>query len=491
MNPELPNNPRLATTGPADTSAGLNPGVATPPDATPTDDPVRHGSLKQRAKRSAVIVVISQFVGQFLRLASNLVLTRLLVPEHFGLMAMVNIFIAGINMFSDIGIRPSIVQNKRGDDPAFLNTAWTMQVIRGFCIWAVACLIAYPIGRWQWLYPEMPMLTVLLPVAGFSAVIMGFQSTKVFTAGRHVMLGREMAMQLGCNFVGLCAMALLAYIYRNVWSLVFGTLIIGALNSLFSHIVFPGPNNRFAWDRECLGELVRFGKWVFLGTVVLFFANNLDRLLLGKLISADTLGVYSIAFMLATTPSTLIKRFGNKVVFPVISRKQDIDRADLTGKLLRNQKRLGLVMAVPVVVLVCAGDWIVELLWTQEYHEAGWMTSILGISLWIAALRTTSTPALLALGKPQYGFWANIGRLVWTGVAAWWGFQLFGLVGFVLAYALSELPAYLVMAYGTSREKIRMWPQDLLLTIGLIVVLAAVILGRYALGGGVPYMPGS
>lgn len=482
MNRELTTNPipQPAAGPPADVTAVPHP---------PAQDNVPEGSIKQRAKRGAIIVIASQFVGQFLRLASNLVLTRLLVPEHFGLMAMVNIFVAGINMFSDLGIRPSIVQNKHGDDPRFLNTAWTMQVIRGFAIWIVACLLAYPLG--YWFYAEMPELALLLPVAALSSVIMGFQSTKIYTASRHLLLGREMALQLICNFVGLVAMAALAYIYRNVWSLVIGTLIIAALNSAFSHVAFPGAKNRFAWDRECLGELIRFGKWVFMGTVVMFLANNVDRLLLAKLITVEMLGVYSIAYMLASTPSTLIKRFGNKVVFPVISRKQDIDRGVLTRTLIENQKKLALVMAVPVIILVCGGDWIVELAWTEKYTDAGWMTSILGLGLWITALRTTSTPALLALGKPQYGFYSNIGRLIWTAVAATAGYYALGMAGFLLAYALSELPAYVVMAYGTTREKIKLWPQDLWLTGLLILALAAILGGRYALGWGLPFVPAS
>ena len=93
--------------------------------------------------------------------------------------------------------------------------------------------------------------------------------------------------------------------------------------------------------------------------------------------------------------------------------------------------------------------------------------------------------------KPQYGFFSNIGRLLWTAIAAVAGYHYFGLAGFVLAYALSELPAYLVMAYGTTRENIRLWPQDIWLTGLLILALAGILGGRYALGWGLPFMPTS
>lgn len=496
MQPDNPAKPTFQTGVPA--SPTQPPGR---PDAAPG------GSLRQRAKRGAIILVASQMVGQVMRLGGNLVLTRLLVPEAFGLMTIVNIFLSGIQMFSDVGIKPSIVQNKMGNDRRFLDTAWTIQVIRGFGIFIVACLLAYPVA---YLFYDLPILAWMLPVAALTAVIFGFESTKVHTASRNLQLGREMSLQLGAQAAGIGLMALIAYLYfyepgrestgddySGAWALVIGMVLMALIRSGLSHVVFPGKCNRFAWDRECLGELISFGKWIFLGTVVMFLANNMDRLLLSKFITPEMLGVYQIAFMLTNMPTILIRRFGNKVVFPAVSRRADMDRAKLNQKLQENQKRLALVMAVPVIVLVCAGDWIVQLGWDDRYLSAGWMTSVLGFGLWVAMLRATVGPALLAIGKPQYQFYGNIGRLVWSGVVAGGVFLLLehlgynGLPGFIVAFTLAELPAYAITAWGIAREKLTLWRQDLVFTGLLFVALAVILGGRYALGGGLPFTTGS
>ena len=86
-------------------------------------------------------------MGGKLFLGNHLILTRLLFPELFGLMALVNTFIQGLILFSDIGIKPSIIRSPRGDDPTFFNTAWTLQVIRGFGLWIGCCLIAWPVSQ--------------------------------------------------------------------------------------------------------------------------------------------------------------------------------------------------------------------------------------------------------------------------------------------------------------------------------------------------------
>ena len=90
--------------------------------------------LRQLAVRASIWTIGGLGTSQAIRLASNIVLTRLLFPEAFGLMAIVNVWIYGLQMMSDVGLGASIIQNKRGDEPAFLNTVWTMQVFRGFAL---------------------------------------------------------------------------------------------------------------------------------------------------------------------------------------------------------------------------------------------------------------------------------------------------------------------------------------------------------------------
>jgi O-antigen/teichoic acid export membrane protein len=92
--------------------------------------------LRTLAARGAVWTVAGYGGGQALRFLGNLILTRLLFGEAFGLMALVNVFLQGLQLFSDDGIGPSILPHARGADRRFLDTAWTMQVVRGFVLFA-------------------------------------------------------------------------------------------------------------------------------------------------------------------------------------------------------------------------------------------------------------------------------------------------------------------------------------------------------------------
>ena len=85
-------------------------------------------------------------LSQLIRLAGNILLARLILPDVFGFMALVFTLIQGVEMFSDLGLGPSIIQNKMGDKPNFLKTAWTIQIIRGTFIWLIISLSAYPLS---------------------------------------------------------------------------------------------------------------------------------------------------------------------------------------------------------------------------------------------------------------------------------------------------------------------------------------------------------
>jgi O-antigen/teichoic acid export membrane protein len=152
---------------------------------TSVDETTESESLTGRATRGATWAVLGFATSQVLRLGGNLILTRLLFEEAFGLMALVQVVQQGLGLFSDIGIGPSIVQNKRQDD-AFLNTAFTLQAARGVVLTLVGVALGQPVAAF---YGE-PELAYLLPFVSLTAFIAGFNSTRVFTLSRELSLGR-------------------------------------------------------------------------------------------------------------------------------------------------------------------------------------------------------------------------------------------------------------------------------------------------------------
>jgi O-antigen/teichoic acid export membrane protein len=121
-------------------------------------------SLSRRVFRGSVITMLGFGGTQAVRLLGNLVLARLLFPEAFGVMALVTVLLVGLAMLSDLGISPAIQGNPRGDDPEFLNTAWTINLIRGGVLFLTGCALAWPMS----VIYDAPILLQVVPVACIS-----------------------------------------------------------------------------------------------------------------------------------------------------------------------------------------------------------------------------------------------------------------------------------------------------------------------------------
>ncbi len=386
--------------------------------------------LMARVLRSTSWIVLGYGASQGIRLASNLILTRLLFPEAFGLMALISLVTVGLMLFSDVGIAPSIAQSKRGDDPDFLNTAWSIQVVRGICLWAIASALAAPAA---WFY-DAPDLLVYLPAAALTLLISGFNPTRIETAHRHLLMGRLTVLDLTSQVVGIVVMIGLAWWWQSVAALVVGG-VVGALAKLaLTWFGLPGNSNRFRWERAAVSELIQFGKWVFLSTVFWFFASQGDKAVLGKFLSLETLGIYNIGYFLASFPLLLGTSVTGRVMIPVYR-----DAKHETRKIAR--MRFGLSGAILSLLLTMAlvGPWLVGVLYDVRYAQAGAMVTLLGVALAPQVIGLTYDQAALAAGDSRRFFVVTATRAILQVGFLVSGVMAFGLVGALVGMGLAQL----------------------------------------------------
>lgn len=352
-------------------------------------------SFKQRAVRGLTWTLSGYGANQALRLGGNLILTRLLFPEVFGLMALVQVFMQGLEMFSDIGIAPSIIQNKRGNDPVFFNTAWTIQVVRGFALWICTCLIAWPAAQF---YDE-PMLRQLLPVTGITAFISGLNSTKLAISNRQMVLGRLTLVELGSYFLSLMVTIVGAWMYRSVWAIVVGGIVGALAYMILSHIAIEGERNRFYWEREAFRELHQFGRWVFFSTALAYLVGQGDRLLLGRLMDVRFLGVYTVAAMMSRVVTQSISQMGNRVLFPSFAELIR-EHPERLYPILRKCRCIMIALSwCASLFFIVFGKELINFLYDDRYADAGWMLQIFPIGTLVSILGFTYDNVLLAKGK--------------------------------------------------------------------------------------------
>lgn len=401
--------------------------------------------LFARALRGSAITAASYAVAQGLRLVSNLVLARLLFPEAFGLMALVTVVIVGLQMFSDTGIGPAIARSTRGDDPAFLNTAWTVQVLRGAILWVAAAAVSVPFAAFY----GAPELHALLPVAAVSLVIAGFNPTRIETAHRHLMLGRVTLLDLASQAAGIAVMIALAWATGSVWALVAGSVIGAGVKLVLTWTLLPGTANRFHWDRAAGRELLGFGKWILLSTICGFAMAQGDRLILGAYLTLEALGVYNIGYFLASFPWLLGGAVTMKVMIPLYRDDPAGAKAANAGRVRRLRVGMTAGLLVLLGLLALGGVPLVGLLYDDRYAAAGAIVVMVACVQMPAVIGMTYDQAALAAGDSR-GFFAVLlaKALVQTAaflIGAQWGGLVGALAGQGIALALVH-PLIVVLA---------------------------------------------
>jgi O-antigen/teichoic acid export membrane protein len=278
-----------------------------------------------------------------------------------------------------------------------------------------------------------------------------------------------------------------ALIHPSLWALVGGRLIAELARSGASYFVIPELRPRFILDPECVRSLIHFGRWILIGTALTFLAQQSDRLILGKLVSVVTLGVYGVAFALSDLPRQVIVLFCTRVGFPFIARFAQHPRSEYRAVLLKYRLPVLAVGGLGLTIVICTGDQVILHLYDHRYRDAAWMIGILAAGLWHTTLYSTVSPAILALSKAHYNAAANLVFCVSLFTLLPLGFHYYGMPGAVTAVAVGDLPIYFVVLYAAYREKVGTFLQDMLMTAGFIATLSGGLALRVALGFPLPF----
>ena len=416
-------------------------GIAAAPAPAPATP--RGGML-----RAAAWLLGSNLSSQALRLASNLLLTRWLAPEAFGLVATVNTLYFGLVMFSDLGIWQSIVRSERGNDARFLGTALSVQLLRGLLLAAVVGAVAggvhaaaaaglFATGT---VYTD-PRLPGLIAVFALCALVQGAESTRLASAQRDLR-ARELArLELLTHLVALAVTLACAWATRSPAALVAGTLAGALARTLLSHVALGGPAARPGWDRGCLREIVGFGAWTFVSSVIGFLAAHGEKLILGGLLATASFGVFSIASLLLAALVGIYGSLNGHVVFPRLSQAARNGRGELEQVYGRVQFVADGALGLVAGTLAMSGHWIVHALYDTRYQDAGWMLQWLALGL-VALRQQVVEQLMFALGRPARVSANNALRALALLALVPAGYALAGERGAVAAVVLSQFAGW-------------------------------------------------
>jgi O-antigen/teichoic acid export membrane protein len=337
-------------------------------------------ALKARAWKQvrdpSAALLGTQLVSIVLRLASNLVLARLLVPRDFGLLAITTLVATALAMLSETGAWVSIVRKAERVDRNWLDQLWTLCAVRGVILWMVALGITPIIAS---AYGE-PQLLWLLPTANLWLVIQGLESLYPFVRNKDLKLGLSLKMQLVAQVVGSVFSIAGALIYPSPWALVGGLLAGAAASAIMSHIWAREPLPRPHMTREFLKDQWKLASWLIVSTALGFFGGQIDRLLFPAWFGTNEFGIYSIALTLALFPLQLGQRWADSLYMPAIAKLSQARSAAADLQFRSLCRAVVIYAAVASALLAGVGTPFFHALYPARFAPAGGYIQVLAVT---------------------------------------------------------------------------------------------------------------
>jgi lipopolysaccharide exporter len=394
------------------------------------------GSTGAKALWSSISLTAGVVVGRGSRLVRNIILARLLASDDFGLIAIVMAASLAFEAFTEVGVQQSVIQNPRGEQFEYLNGAWWTQVVRGTIIILLAIVAAPLIAAFY----HKPELTELIRVCFFAVLFKLLQSPALYALQKKFQFHRVVLVEQGSALLGTLVTIGLAFLFRNVWSLVIGYVAEMGLICFMSYIFAPFKP-RMGIDRQCLSELMKFGRGMFGLPVLTMFSFQLDVFVLGKVVSSELLGSYYLALSLTSIPIDLFSRVITPVLLPVFAERQT-DSSKILEMVLKIV-RLTTIISLPMaVVLAGCAKPIMLITYGAKYAVAAVPFAILIAFVFVLTQSSIITQLYLGLGSPHLHRRFCVARLAVLAVMMYPLTRLFYLTGAAMAVLLANLIAF-------------------------------------------------
>ena len=330
--------------------------------------------LKRASLHGGSLALAGQAGRFLLRLASTIILARLLTPNEFGLVAMVTAVTAFVGTFKDLGLSMATVQRAEVNQ-AQISTLFWVNVLLGIALTLITIALA-PAAAW--FYGE-PRLTAIALALSVSFVFAGLTVQHQALLRRQMRYGTLAVADLVSLFVGIVTAVVMAAFGCSYWSLVGMTVTAAAVNAIAVWLLSGWRPSRMSTARG-VGGMLRFGRNITAGNVCTYVRRNLDKVLLGWCWGAGSLGIYAKAYQLVLAPMTQLVQPISPVAISALSRLQD-HPARYRRFYLKTVRLIGYATMPPAILLLIFHGEIVDVLLGPQWSAAA---EVFGVLVFVA-----------------------------------------------------------------------------------------------------------
>ncbi len=300
------------------------------------------------------------------------ILARVLTPNDFGAFGVASLVLAFLEVMSETGINTILVQSKKRIS-YYLDTAFTVSIVRGFCI-AIVLLMATPfIVR----FFDAPEAARLLYLVSLVPLIRGFINPSIATLTKELQFRNEFSLRGILYLIDAVVAIGICYVTKSPTGFVWGMIVAAIVEVIISlWIIEPRPRLRF--ERQKFDYIVSHGKWVTGFGILQYFYREGDDIVVGKLLGQSSLGVYQAAYKISTMPVTEVADVLTRVTFPIYVKMAE-DKARLLRAFQKTLLFSLLASGVFGVIIITFPELIVRVLLGDQWLSAVGLIRILAV----------------------------------------------------------------------------------------------------------------
>lgn len=330
--------------------------------------------------------------AQFVAFIVSIVLARMLSPDIYGTVALINVFTSILQVFVDSGLGNALIQKKDADDVDF-STVFYVNLLFCGALYTILFVCAPLIAKF---YHDMS-LTALTRVVGITLIVSGIKNIQQAYVSRNMMFRKFFFSTLGGTIAAAVVGISMAWAGCGAWALVAQQVINVSIDTIILWITVKWRPQR-AFSMERLKGLFSYGWKLLMSSLIDIVYKNSRQLVIGKLYSSSDLAYYNKGRQFPNYVITNINSAIDSVLFPVMAKAQD-NRQNVRQMTRKSIKVSAYIMAPLMMGLAFTADSIVRLLLTDKWMECVPYLRIFCITFMFWPIHTANLNAIKAMGR--------------------------------------------------------------------------------------------
>ncbi|GAB4520828.1 MAG: hypothetical protein Kow00133_07500 [Amphiplicatus sp.] len=406
-------------------------------------------------RHGATMMISFMGARNVVRLGSNLVLTRLLTPEAFGVVGVIVSINYVLAMLSDMGFTAYLVRHKR-EDPHFLSVIWTIRLARSL---AMSLVLLFGAGLFAAFFKDPQLAPAIMASAGLP-VLGALSSLAPTVALRHQRVPRISFIEFVEHLLGVIVTIAAAVWLRSYWAIIVGMYFNTLVKIYASYRLFGPSRVGPAFDREIARDMWRFARVVIPSSIITLILMQTDKIFMARYFPMAELGLFMLAVSLAEMANQVTGQYNTRILYPLLAKAERRDGDDPARHYYASRRRLFLFFAFGLGGLMAGGELVIRILFDDRYLGAAAYLSIVAIR---PLLKLTVEPAqrfLVAKGYVKATLHGNVIRLVWFAALGPAAYVTLGPVGVVAALMTAEAPVAVYNWFKLRRYGALNWREE-------------------------------